>query len=277
MNPVETSSAPTVGLLPTMPAYRSWSGACADSLRAVLGFACFGVLASLVIAACWPAALLTRGGRRKRICQEVVHRGLSLWERIMEGIGVFHVDFPEVEAWRGLRGTIIAPSHPSLIDAPHFLARMPRLTCLMKKSVLKNPFLGSSARLAGYLPNDHGREFIRLGRDALRAGDNLLIFPEGTRTVQMPVNPFKMGFALMATLADAPIQTVFVEMSYFYLGKRWKLWRAPVFPVRITIRRGRVFRPQPGQSAKALGEEVERYFRETMTAGVSVGRGEAEG
>ena len=56
----------------------------------------------------------------------------------------------------------------------------------------------------------------------MRAGDNLLIFPEGTRTVQTPVNPFKMGFALMATLADAPIQTVFVEMSYLYLGKRWE-------------------------------------------------------
>ena len=80
----------------------------------------------------------------------------------------------------------------------------------------------------------------------------------------MPVNPFKMGFALMAKLADAPIQTVFVEMSYFYLGKRWKLWHSPVFPVRITIRLGRQFHPQPGQSAKVLGDEVERYFRAGM-------------
>ena len=277
MNPVDRSSVPTVGPFPALPAYRSWPSAVMDSLRAILGFACFGVLAWAVISACWATALLTRGERRKRICQGAVSRGLDWWERIMEGIGVFHVDFPEVEALRGLRGTIIAPSHPSLIDAPHFLARMPRLTCLMKKSVLRNPFLGSSSRLAGYLPNDHGREFIRLGRDALRAGDNLLIFPEGTRTVQMPVNPFKKGFALMATLADAPIQTVLVEMSYLYLGKRWKLWRAPVFPVRITIRLGRVFRPQPGQSAHALGEEVEWYFRETMAAGGIDGRGGAEG
>ena len=204
-----------------MPAYRSWTGAAADSLRAVVGFACFGALALSAVAVCWTAALLTKGERRKRVCQEVMYRGLRLWEVIMERIGVFHVDFPEVEALRGLRGMIIAPSHPSLIDAPHFLARMPRLTCLMKKSVLRNPFLGSSARLAGYLPNDHGREFIRLGRDALRAGDNLLIFPEGTRTVQSPVNPFKLGFALMATLADAPVQTVFIDMPVLrILGKQ---------------------------------------------------------
>lgn len=180
----------------------------------------------------------------------------------MEGIGVFHVDFPEIEAIRALRGTIIAPSHPSLIDAPHFLARMPRLTCLMKKSVLQNPFMGSSSRLAGYLPNDHGREFIRLGRDALRGGDNLLIFPEGTRTVALPVNPFKKGFALMAKLADAPVQTVFIEMSYLYLGKRWRLGRLPVFPVQIRIRLGQKFRAGAGQNAHALGEEIETYFRE---------------
>ena len=264
MIPVRVSAVPATGSAPAVPVHSTWLGAGTDGLRALVGFTCFGVLALAVILTCWLAALLARGERRKRLCQRMVHRGTKTWERIMEGIGVFHVDFPEVEALRGLRGTIIAPSHPSLIDAPHFLARMPRLTCLMKKSVLKNPFLGSSSRLAGYLPNDHGREFIRLGRDALRAGDNLLIFPEGTRTVQMPVNSFKKGFALMATLADAPIQTVFVEMSYLYLGKRWKLWHAPVFPVRITVRLGRQFRPQPGQSAQALGAEIEQYFRQTM-------------
>ena len=135
----------------------------------------------------------------------------------------------------------------------------------MKKSVLNNPFMGSSSRLAGYLPNDHGREFIRLGRDALCAGENLLIFPEGTRTVEHPVNRFKMGFSLMALLAQAPIQTVFLEMSYLYLGKRWKLWRSPVFPVQIKIRLGRQFRAKPGQTARELGQEVEQYFREQMS------------
>ena len=224
------------------------------------------MIALAAIPVVWLVAIFLRGERRKFACQRIVHLGLAWWERIMEGIGVFTVDFPEIGAVCALRGTIIAPApHPSLIDAPHFLARMPRLTCLMKKSVLKNPFMGSSAALAGYLPNDHGREFIRVGRDALRAGENLLIFPEGTRTVQTPLNPFKMGFALMATLADAPVQTVFIDMPVPYLGKRWKPWKTPVFPVRITIRLGRQFRAGPGQRAHALGEEIEAYFRETLS------------
>ena len=247
-----------------VPTHRSLAHALADNARAAFGFTCYGVMAVAVIPVCWLVAIFRRGERRKRTCQWIVHVAMARWEAIMERIGVFTVDFPEVEAVRALRGTIIAPSpHPSLIDAPHFLARMPRLTCLMKKSVLRNPFMGSSAALAGYLPNDHGREFVRLGRDALRAGENLLIFPEGTRTVGARVNPFKMGFALMATLADATVQTVFIDMSVPYLGKHWKPWRTPVFPVRITIRLGRQFRAAPEQGAKAFGEEIEAYFRST--------------
>ena len=254
---------------PLLPKHASFAHALADNARAACGFACYGVFALIVIPICWLVAIPLRGERRRRMCQSIVCRAMAVWERLMEGIGVFTVDFPEIDALRGVRGMIIAPSpHPSLIDAPHFLARMPRLTCLMKKSVLKNPFMGSSAALAGYLPNDHGREFIRLGRDALRAGENLLIFPEGTRTVDGRLNPFKKGFALMATLAHAPVQTVFIDMPVPYLGKRWKPWRTPVFPVRITIRLGRKFRPEPGQSAQAFGEEIETYFRETL-AGAS--------
>ena len=250
-------------------AHRSLAHALADNARAAAGFGLYGVIALAVIPICWLVAIFLRGERRKWACQRIVHLGMALWERIMEGIGVFTVDFPEIDALRALRGTIIAPSpHPSLIDAPHFLARMPRLTCLMKKSVLKNPFMGSSAALAGYLPNDHGREFIRVGRDALRTGENLLIFPEGTRSVGGRVNPFKMGFALMATLADAPVQTVFIDMPVPYLGKHWPPWRTPVFPVRITIRLGRSFRAVPGQGAHAFGAEIEAYFHETLAAGL---------
>lgn len=236
-----------------------------DWLRLHLGYACYGLLALGVILACSLVAVPVRGAaRRKILCQGVVHLGVRCWLACVTRLGIFAVDFPEAERARALRGTILAPTHPTLVDALMFLARMPRLTCLMKKSILKNPFMGSSARLAGYLPNDHGREFIRLGRDALRAGENLLIFPEGTRTVTKPVNPFKLGFALMAKLADAPVQTVFITVPYFMAGKRWKFWWAPVLPLRITVRLGETFRAQPEQSAHEFGAEVERYFREKM-------------
>ena len=53
---------------------------------------------------CWLLSIPLRGERRKWACQRVVYRGMSLWEAIMEGIGVFTVDFPEIDAIRALRG-----------------------------------------------------------------------------------------------------------------------------------------------------------------------------
>ena len=186
-----------------------------------------------------------------------------MWAGLMERTGVYHVDFNprDIAVLRALRGAVIAPNHPCLLDATLFLGRLPQLKCLMKRSILDNPFMGASARLSGYLRNDHGAAFIRQGRDALRAGENLLIFPEGTRTVRAPVNEFKKGFALIATLAEAPVQTVFIEMPVLFLGKRWPLWRIPILPVKIKVRLGRQFRPSEGQTAKSFGAELEEYFR----------------
>jgi 1-acyl-sn-glycerol-3-phosphate acyltransferase len=242
---------------------RSWRRLSQDIALVIAGFPCYGVLALGVSLACLVAAVVTGGQTRKRVCQGIIHRGVAAWAWIMEKTGVYRVDFDprDVAALRALRGAVIAPNHPCLLDATLFLARLPQLTCLMKRSILDNPFMGISSRLSGYLRNDHGAEFIRQGRDALRAGENLLIFPEGTRTVQAPVNSFKKGFALIATLAEAPVQTVFISMPVLFLGKRWQLWRIPVLPVRITVRLGRQFQAGTGQTAKGLGAELEGYFR----------------
>ena len=268
MNPSPTTSPPVE--FPASPATikrRSPLRLAWDVARMfVVGFPLYGVQALAVYFVLLLTALPLPGGLRKRYVRQLIYRNMAFWARTMEAIGILKIDFQAMDTLRGLRGAVIAPNHPSVLDATLFLARVPQLTCLMKKSILSNPFMGGTARLAGYLRNDHGPEFIRRGRDALLAGDNLLIFPEGTRTVQPPVNTFKKGFALIATLADAPIQTVLIDMPVFFLGKRWPLWRIPHLPVRYTVRPGRLFKPRPGQTAKALGDEMEAYFREQLEA-----------
>ena len=77
---------------------------------------------------------------------------------------------------------IIAPNHAALWDVVFIIARLPRVTCVMKESILKNPVLGGGARLAGFIPNRSHNQVIRDAIAALRNGKQLLLFPEGTRT-----------------------------------------------------------------------------------------------
>ena len=236
-----------------------------DWCRVMSGFAVYGALGLAVIVACvLVAACVWDRARRRGVCQRVIHRGMRLYARYTAAVGIFRVEFPEADRLRAMRGTIFAPNHATLMDATHFLARLPRLVCVMKKSIAANPFMGISSGLAGYLPMGEGTEFIRRGRDALLAGDNLLMFPEGTRTVAPPVNRFKGGFALMASLAGAPVQTVFIETPVLFMGKRWPWWKTPPLPLPIRLTLGERFRVPAGQGARSFGDKLETYFRREL-------------
>jgi 1-acyl-sn-glycerol-3-phosphate acyltransferase len=90
----------------------------------------------------------------------------------------------------------------------------------------------------------------------------LVIFPEGTRTVTQPLNAFRPGVTLIAKLAQAPIQTVFIDTDSPYLAKGWPLWRVPPLPIVFTLRLGQRF--APSQDSDALLQQIEQYFRQSM-------------
>jgi 1-acyl-sn-glycerol-3-phosphate acyltransferase len=157
---------------------------------------------------------------------------------LMRLTGIIRCDLRELDALRRAGPLIIAPNHPSLLDAVLILSRLPHVVCAAKAELLDNPFLGGSARLAGFIRNDCATRFIREGARQLASGWQLLIFPEGTRTVGGRLGDFKGGFALIAKRAGVPVQTVFIDSNSRFLGKGWPLLRKPQFPLRYRMRLG---------------------------------------
>lgn len=176
--------------------------------------------------------------------------------------GIARLDLTALDTLRGEAGLVIVPNHPSLLDVVLVISRLPRVTCIMKAGLLDNPFLGGGARLARYIRNDTPLPLVRSAAAEIRAGRQLLIFPEGTRTVHRPVNAFKGGFAAIAKAAGAPVQTVFIETNSAFLGKGWKLFRKPEFPLTYRARLGRRFEVDGG--AQAFTQRLEAYFREEL-------------
>jgi 1-acyl-sn-glycerol-3-phosphate acyltransferase len=98
----------------------------------------------------------------------------------------------------------------------------------------------------------------------LRAGRQLLIFPEGTRTGGSCVDSFKSGFALIAKRAGAPVQTVFIDSNSRFLGKGWPLLKKPDFPLRYRIRLGPAVAVD-GDVGTFVARLQESYRRELAT------------
>jgi 1-acyl-sn-glycerol-3-phosphate acyltransferase len=196
------------------------------------------------------------GGRIGRAGVSWIYR--SCW-RTAEALGMMRIDASALDVLRDEPGgLIVACNHPTMLDAMIVVPHVPRGVCIMKAELLRNIFLGGGARLAQYIGNDAGRGMVRDAVAALREGHQLVLFPEGTRTVTPPLNPLKPGITLIAHLAQAPIQTVLIETDSPYLRKGWPLLRTPPGRVTIRVRLGERFAPDADH--RTTLRRLESYF-----------------
>lgn len=183
----------------------------------------------------------------------------------LKASGLVKIDLSALDALRDERSLIIAPNHPSLLDAVLVVSRLPRVVCIMKAEIQDNVMFGGGARLAYYIRNNSALGMVRSAAAAVRAGNQLLVFPEGTRTQQTAVNPFKGGFALIAKTAGVPVQTVFIETNSPFLSKGWPLFRKPTFPLIYRARLGQRF--EVNGDVKTFVSDLESYYRQTLATG----------
>ena len=210
---------------------------------------------SLVSLVLYPLLSRENGVVVGRAAISSVYRGFWSCAQVL---GLMRIDYEALDVLNDDSGLIIAANHPSLLDAMLVVARVPRGICIMRAGLMHSPFLGAGARLARYIRNDPPRGMIRSAVRNLQAGGQLVLFPEGTRTVTPPINPFRPGMTLMAHMAQVPIQTVIIESDSPYLGKGWPIWRMPQFPVVFSARLGQRFAPEADHMA--LLKRIETYF-----------------
>lgn len=188
--------------------------------------------------------------------------GFRLYAHWLTMAGVYRFDLSAIDALRGGPAVILAPNHPSLIDAPLILTRHPDLACVMKSNLMGNILFGPGARLARYIRNDSPRQMVREALADLQRGGVLLLFPEGTRSTRAPINPLHRSVGVIAKHANVAVQTLIIDTDSPFLGKGWPLWTRPSFPVTYKVRLGRRF--EPPQDVEVFMTELELHFRSEL-------------
>jgi 1-acyl-sn-glycerol-3-phosphate acyltransferase len=215
----------------------------------------FGLVAAVL-------ALLLPRRQGQPVGQFLIMAGCRYFVGLMKSSGIITCDLAALDPLAGQTRLVIAANHPTLLDVILIVSRLPRVVCTAKAGLLNNFFVGASARLAGYIRNDAATPLVREGIRQLAHGRQLLIFPEGTRSSDGTVGPFKPGFALMAQCAVAPIQTVFIETNSRFLGKGWPLWRKPAFPLSYRVRLGPVL--DVGGDVRTFVAELRGFYQHEL-------------
>jgi 1-acyl-sn-glycerol-3-phosphate acyltransferase len=203
-----------------------------------------------------PRSLGTKVGRHG------IMRGFRIYAWSLSITRSYRLDLSALDSLRGEPPMILAPNHPSLIDALLILTRHPNVVCVMKAELMRNAFLGAGSRLARYVPNESSRQLIRESVAHLQRGCLLLLFPEGTRTTRLPINSLSGSLGLIAKHAGVPVQTLIIETDSPFLSKGWPLFRRPDLPIVYRVRLGRRF--DPPQDALAFTAALDEYYRREL-------------
>ena len=208
-----------------------------------------------------PLLLLPRSESRGQRMRAVIRRLFELWTWWFNTSGVVRV------RWRGFTeplptGCIYIANHPTLIDAPLLLARLPDTICIFKPALLRNPVIGPPAIMAGYVAGEPGVDLVRQIAEKIAQGRSLLVFPEGTRTgAGLTLGPVKPGFALIAARARAPVQLLVIRSTPDLVTRGRPWWRPPsVQPSTVEITLGRRWEYDPVRTPTQLSEEVEQHL-----------------
>jgi 1-acyl-sn-glycerol-3-phosphate acyltransferase len=193
--------------------------------------------------------------------------GFRLYSHWLTLIGALELDVSALDSLRGGPALILAPNHPSLIDALLILTRHPNLACVMKSDLMGNILLGPGARLARYIRNESALQMVREAVADLQDGGTLLLFPEGTRSVRAPIGTLSKSVAVIARRAQVPVQALIIEMGSPFLSKGSALWARPSLPVTYRVRLGRRF--DPPQDVDAFMAELEHHYRHELQGGLT--------
>jgi len=198
-------------------------------LASAIGFSALGIGGLLFSLLGIPFLHLLPGGRVKLRWRTrwVIHRFFRTLIRFLAWTGIFKVRPEALPPRAELDGVLLLATHPGYLDVVLLLSLLEQLTCVVKADIWNNPLFGPVVRAAGYIPVLEPSAVLEEGALALKRGEALLLFPEGTRTPPGEPYAFHRGAAHLALQSQARVLPILVACDPPLLAKGHRWYEIP--------------------------------------------------
>lgn len=128
----------------------------------------------------------------------------------------WHVRVENRELLPDRSAAVLVANHQSSADIMMLFTLRKPFRWVSKASLFNVPFLGWTMRMAGYVPIRRGstssrNEMMQRCRELLDQNVPVAIFPEGTRSTEAKMRPFKRGAFVLATEAKVPVIPIVIH------------------------------------------------------------------
>ncbi|MBI5183389.1 MAG: 1-acyl-sn-glycerol-3-phosphate acyltransferase [Nitrospinae bacterium] len=162
-----------------------------------------------------------------------------LWGRTICKLNGVEVQIDGLENIHRERVQVFVSNHQGFFDIFSLLGYLPiRFIWMAKEGLFRIPILGLGMRKAGYISVDRSNRkksyhsFMNM-IEKVKEGYSVVIFPEGSRTLDGNIGRFKKGSLLIATRTGTPIVPVTISGSYEVMKRGEMRLRSRLIRIKI--------------------------------------------
>lgn len=147
----------------------------------------------------------------------IAHRVARIWAASILRASGIRVKLKGLKNIDSSKSYIYMANHQSNFDIPVLLAHLPvQFRWLAKAELFKIPLFGLAMRRVGYISIDRSDfrsavKSLKKAAETIRKGTSVVIFPEGTRSLDGKIHDFKKGGFIMAIDSQVPIVPVVIH------------------------------------------------------------------
>src|SRR5579862_19646 len=198
---------------------------------------------------------------------------IGAWSGVrLAGVRVKTVGLDQLDPTRTY---IFMSNHVSNLDPPITIPLIPRRSSVMvKRELFKVPILGRAMRMGSLVPVDRGNrdagiEAVRVAKQVVEQGLNMMIYVEGKRSFDGKLLPFKKGPFYLAEGCGVPIVPLTIVGTHYVMPKA----RFAIKPGLVTVIFHQPIEPNDFGSRDCLMEKVRKAIESGLPEEYRTGSG----